>query len=133
MLQHVLDPNRINGYHAHIYYAPDTRVTAAELREAVGARFPCRVGRWHDEAVGPHPISMYQIAFEASEFSRIVPFLMLNRNGLSILVHPMSGDAYLDHSRYALWLGEQQDLRFDVLKRFIEQEARSAANPAPVG
>jgi len=132
MPQTVLEPSLITGYHAHIYYDRETRITAAALREEVGARFPCRVGRWHDEAVGPHPISMYQIAFESSEFPRIVPFLMLNRNELSILVHPMTGDAYLDHNRYALWLGAQQDLRLDVLKRFIAAEAR-AASLAPVG
>lgn len=116
------DPDRITDYHAHIYYAPETRGTAADLREALGARFVARLGRWHDEPVGPHPISMYQVAFEATEFPRIVPFLMLNRAGLSILVHPMSGDAYLDHTRFALWLGEQQDLRLDVLKRLVEEQ-----------
>ena len=121
MPQDFVEPNAITGYHAHIYYAPDTRATAADLREALGARFTARLGRWHDEPVGPHPISMYQVAFEAAEFPRIVPFLMLNRAGLSILVHPMSGNAYLDHTRYALWLGEQQDLRLDVLRRLSEE------------
>jgi DOPA 4,5-dioxygenase len=134
MPQDIREPSAITGYHAHIYYAPETRGTAAALRDELGERFPCRVGRWHDEAVGPHPISMYQVAFEASVFARIVPFLMLNRRGLSILVHPLSGDAYDDHTRYALWLGEQQDLRLDVLKRFVAEEAaRRQATPVPAG
>ena len=120
MQQDFADSARIEGYHAHIYYAPATRELAARVREGIGARFAARLGSWHDEAVGPHPISMYQVAFEAAEFPRIVPWLMLNRDGLSILVHPLSGDAYLDHARFALWLGTPVPLRLDVLKRLIE-------------
>jgi len=117
------EPETITGYHAHVYYAPETRETAARLREGLGARFAARLGRWHDEPVGPHPVSMYQVAFETAEFPRIVPFLMLNRAGLSVLVHPLSGDAYLDHTRYALWLGEPQELLVEVLKRIRAEPA----------
>src|SRR5215469_6106030 len=55
----------IKDYHAHIYYDPATsRDRAARLRERVGAEFPqAKLGRWHDELVGPHPQSMYQVAF----------------------------------------------------------------------
>ena len=112
----------IAGYHAHIYYAPETRAAAARLREGMGARFTAVLGRWHDKAVGPHPISMYQVAFAAAEFPRIVPWLMLNRDGLSILIHPLSGDGNLDHSRYALWLGEPVPLRLEVLRRLTEEQ-----------
>lgn len=121
MDQEFADSSSIKGYHAHIYYAPETRAIAARIREGIGARFAATLGRWHDEAVGPHPISMYQVAFDAAEFPRLVPWLMLNREGLSILVHPLSGDGYLDHARYALWLGTPVPLRLDVLKRLIEQ------------
>jgi DOPA 4,5-dioxygenase len=115
------DHAAITGYHAHIYYAPATRATAARVRDGIGQRFAARLGSWHDEAVGPHPISMYQVAFAADEFPRLVPWLMLNREGLSILVHPLSGDAYLDHARYAMWLGAPVELRLEVLKRLIEK------------
>jgi aromatic ring-cleaving dioxygenase len=115
------DSTAIKGYHAHIYYAPHSRETAARVREGIGERFRARLGNWHDEAVGPHPISMYQVAFDAAEFPHIVPWLMLNREGLSILVHPLSGDAYLDHARFAIWLGQPVELRLDVLKQLIEK------------
>ena len=116
------DSAAITGYHAHIYYSPKTRETAARVRGGIGARFDAVLGRWHDEAVGPHPISMYQVAFAVAEFPRIVPWLMLNREGLDILVHPLSGDAYLDHARFALWLGTPVALRLDVLKRLIAED-----------
>jgi aromatic ring-cleaving dioxygenase len=119
MEQAFADAAKIEGYHAHIYYAPHTRALASRIRDGIGARFPAQLGRWHDEAVGPHPISMYQVAFAAAEFPRLVPWLMLNRGELSILVHPLSGDAYLDHAEFALWLGTPVPLRLDVLRRLM--------------
>jgi aromatic ring-cleaving dioxygenase len=116
-----IDPTRISGYHAHIYYDPAaTKDVAARLREEIGQRFTGRVGNWHDEPVGPHPISMYQIAFPVEEFPRLVPWLMLNRGGLDVLVHPETGDAYDDHTIHALWLGTPLPLRLHVLRR-VEQ------------
>jgi aromatic ring-cleaving dioxygenase len=112
------DPGRIRGYHAHIYYdAATTKDVAARLREAIGAGFAVRVGNWHDEPVGPHPVSMYQIAFPVEEFPRLVPWLMLNRHGLDVLVHPETDDAYEDHTVNAMWLGTPQPLRLEVLRR----------------
>lgn len=108
-------PARIEGYHAHIYYDPQNRDIAERLRNVVGERFAVVLGRWHDEPVGPHPISMYQIAFATEEFARLVPFLMLNRDGLRILVHPETGNAYRDHAINALWLGEPVKLKLDML------------------
>ena len=111
------DPSRINGYHAHVYYAPETRATAERLRTAIGDRFQARLGSWHDEPVGPHPIAMYQVAFAGEEFSELVPWLMLNREGLNILVHPLTGDSVADHTRFAAWLGTPVPLRIGVLRR----------------
>lgn len=115
------DSASIRGYHAHIYYSPETRERAARVRDGLAERFRATLGRWHDEPVGPHPISMYQVAFAAEEFPLLVPWLMLNREELSVLVHPLSGDAYLDHARYAAWLGTPVPLRLDVLRRLIAE------------
>jgi aromatic ring-cleaving dioxygenase len=60
---------------------------------------------------------MYQVAFVSSEFPRLVPWLMLNRDGLDVLVHPQSGDSVADHTRFAMWLGQPLPLRLDVLRR----------------
>ena len=118
MTDDFVDPEKtIQGYHAHIYYDPGTRHVAERLRDEIGIRFRVQLGRWHDEPVGPHPTSMYQVAFEAAEFSRLVPWLMLNRSGLDVLVHPQSGDAYEDHALHALWLGTKLPLRLDGLRR----------------
>jgi DOPA 4,5-dioxygenase len=89
---------------------------AALLREWVETRFPtARMGRWHDVKVGPHPQAMYQIAFETALFPTLVPFLMLNRQGLTILVHPESGRPRDDHLINALWLGAVLELNGAIL------------------
>ena len=110
----------IKGYHAHIYYDPATRAAAAQVREGL-SQFNVELGRWHDEPVGPHLKSMYQAAFSAEEFGRVVPWLMLNREGLDVLVHPRTGgDATGDHLDRSLWLGKKLELNMDVLLRARE-------------
>ncbi|MBV8774564.1 MAG: DOPA 4,5-dioxygenase family protein [Deltaproteobacteria bacterium] len=110
------DAAKIRGYHAHIYYDHTSRESAGRLREAIERSFEVVMGRWRDEPVGPHPQSMYQVKFEPAEFARIVPWLMLNRSGLAILVHPETDNAYLDHAENALWLGQKLNLRLETLR-----------------
>jgi aromatic ring-cleaving dioxygenase len=112
------DPGIIQHYHAHVYYDPDsTRDRAARLRERVAAAFPeATLGRWHDELVGPHLRSMYQIAFPRELFASLLPWLMLNRDGLTILLHPGTSNDYADHTQHAAWLGDVLPLRLDVLE-----------------
>ena len=117
MAEAFTDAGIIDGYHAHLYYAPETRPFAARLRAAIGKSFPqARIGNWHDEPVGPHPAAMYQVAFAVEDFPRLVPWLMLNREGLDVLVHPLTDDSVADHTRFALWLGAPLPLRIEVLR-----------------
>ena len=106
----------ITGYHAHVYYDADSKPAAAALREAIEARFPVRLGRWHDRPVGPHPQWSYQIAFGPELFAALVPWLALNRGGLTIFLHPETGEALPDHRDHALWLGEKAELNLEALK-----------------
>ena len=106
----------ITGYHAHVYYDAAGKEAAARLREAVERRFePLRMGRWHDNPIGPHPTGSYQIAFAPALFAEIVPWLALNRAGLTIFLHPETGDVVPDHRDYAIWMGEQQTLDLSAL------------------
>jgi DOPA 4,5-dioxygenase len=50
---------------------------------------------------------------------------MLNRDGLSILLHPGTGDAYADHIDHAVWLGSVLPLRVDVLRKSRETPSQS--------
>lgn len=108
---------KITGFHAHVYYNTSSRDAAARVREGLGSRFNVRLGSWHDKPVGPHPRSMYQVVFSPELFDKVVPWLMLNREGLDILVHPETGDNVIDHLDHALWLGKKLKLNIDSFKR----------------
>lgn len=110
------DTIAIASFHAHVYYDTETRDVAARVREELGARFQVQLGRWRDEPVGPHPKSMYQVAFSPNQFAEVIPWLMLHREGLDVLVHPNTGDAVADHTLHSLWLGEKLQLNVEVLK-----------------
>jgi DOPA 4,5-dioxygenase len=117
-------PDRVpvNGYHAHVYYDAATRPLAERLAETIGSRFSVEFGGFRDGPVGPHPIANLQIIFTTAEFPKIVPWLMLNRGGLDILVHPLTDDSVDDHSRHALWLGSPVPLKLETLRRNYRPE-----------
>ncbi|HAA90979.1 MAG TPA: 4,5-dioxygenase [Rhodospirillaceae bacterium] len=107
--------DKIKGWHAHIYFDNDEDrdkaksfmdLATAELTEAT-------VGDWRDEGRGPHTVANFMIEFMCDQFPTVVPWLSLNREGLSVLVHPMTGDAPNDHSTYAMWMGDPLEVRLD--------------------
>jgi DOPA 4,5-dioxygenase len=107
----------VSGYHAHIYYEPETRPEGERLRLEMERLFPGgRYGRWHDRPVGPHPSAMFQVAFGADLFASVVPWLMLNHGSLTIFLHPETGDDLVDHERHAMWIGASQTLKLDQFR-----------------
>jgi DOPA 4,5-dioxygenase len=110
-----VDPGRITDYHIHVYYDPESRERAALLRERVEARFAVKMGRWRDEPVGPHVQPMYLFSFAPEQFAAVVPFVMLNRQGLTVLLHPDSGRPRDDHTINAVWMGEVLPVKMDIL------------------
>ena len=106
----------ISGYHAHVYYSADTRKIAAGLRDTIISRFAVEPGAFSDEPRGPHPISQFNVIFRTEEFQNIVPWLMLNHEGLDVLIHPLTDSSYDDHSKNALWIGTPVPMRLDVLR-----------------
>ena len=107
----------IEAWHAHVYYDPsETKGDATTLRENIVEAFPeTRMGSWHDEAVGPHLVAMYQVAFLPDQFDRFVQWLAVNREGLSVLVHPHTDNAWNDHMIFGFWLGDKLPLNEDRL------------------
>jgi aromatic ring-cleaving dioxygenase len=113
--------DEIASYHAHIYFdGSEQRAIAEWIRQRVAERFSVQLGRWHDRLVGPHHMPMYQIAFDVAVFPQLVPWLMINRKGLSVLVHPNTDSPYDDHLLHALWLGKELALNGDVLPRKLK-------------
>ena len=106
----------VRGYHAHVYYSADTRKIAEGLRHTIISTFIVEPGAFSDEPRGPHPVSQFNVIFQTEEFQKIVPWLMLNREGLDVLIHPLTESSYDDHSKNALWMGTPVPMRLDILR-----------------
>ena len=109
------DAHPILGYHAHVYFDPDTADAAAAIRREVAAAFDVGLGNWNDRLVGPHPCWSYEISFRPDQLGAIVPWLLRRRRGLTIFLHPLTGDDLRDHTRYAMWIGASRALHLDGL------------------
>lgn len=107
----------ITGYHAHIYFDEANEEEARLVRAAISEKFETKLGRWHHRPVGPHPSWMFQVAFKPSVFADLIPWLALNRRGLTVFIHPETGDAIADHTDHALWMGEILKLDINVLRK----------------
>jgi aromatic ring-cleaving dioxygenase len=116
------NPVKIDGYHAHVYYNANTRALAERLRERIAATHGVEVRALSDDPIGPHPVPQFRFTFTTAQFDRIVPWLMFNREGLDVLVHPLTDNSHDDHSRYAVWLGAPVALRLDTLRRRYSAE-----------
>ena len=95
----------IAGYHAHIYFDADTVEQAEQLAQNASQLFELEVGRFHRKPVGPHPMWSCQLAFTPEHFGEVIPWLALNRDGLTLFIHPDTNDFIKDHTDHAIWMG----------------------------
>ena len=101
-------------YHAHIYFSPDERSAAEELRSLFradpGILF---VGQTTNGQAGPHPIPQYEVHFRRDVLAEVQA--MIRASGLRALVHPLTDDDLADHTNLGEWFGEPLDLDLTTL------------------
>ena len=107
----------ITDYHAHVYFDAASREDARRLCDAASRMFRLVVGRMHDTPVGPHPRGSCQLAFGPEVFGEVIPWLMVNRNGLTIFAHAHTGDQLKDHTDHVLWLGPSETINLAALSK----------------
>ena len=107
----------IRGFHAHVYFGPDTLDQARTLCEAAAKQFPMiKPGRVHEKPIGPHPDWSCQLAFKPALFGELIPWLAMRRAGLVVFIHPISDNDLVDHRDRAIWMGAVRPLNLDVLR-----------------
>jgi len=104
-------------YHVHVYFDETTTEQARELCQQAATLFGVAMGRMHQKLVGPHPHWSCQLAFDSTQFDRLIPWLDEHRGALNILVHPTTGYHLADHTTHASWLGEPARLDLSIFER----------------
>jgi DOPA 4,5-dioxygenase len=107
----------IRGFHAHVYFEASTRRTAARIHDELAQHLGVNVGALHERPVGPHAKAMFQVTITPEQFATVVPWLMVNRSGLSVFVHPTTDDTVADHDTSSLWMGESLPIDVELLRR----------------
>ncbi|MBR9868501.1 MAG: DOPA 4,5-dioxygenase family protein [Oceanospirillales bacterium] len=105
--------SEISAYHAHVYFDADSLDQAVELCEQASYTLAVAMGRVHQKPVGPHTEWSCQLSFDAESIGKVLPWLILNRNGLTVFIHPVTGNDLDDHTKYTMWLGESKPLNIE--------------------
>ncbi|KAH8694318.1 DOPA-like domain-containing protein, partial [Talaromyces proteolyticus] len=93
-----LDNSRRGGFDVHIYYMQNNAGQtnfARELHERIHREFPeLRIyplwdKYYNNKPVSPHPVVMFEVnILSPTELGAFVPWLVINRGLLSVLIHP---------------------------------------------
>jgi len=102
--------DNVEGYHAHVYFDAVTREQAQQVCQTATDIFGIEMGHMHQKPVGPHPCWSCQLSFSAQQFAAVVTWLAMHRDGLTVFIHPLSGDDLRDHRDFAMWLGKVEPL-----------------------
>ena len=106
----------IKGFHAHVYYDQNNIEEAQKICEGARDKFEIPMGRMHEKNVGPHPRWSCQLSISCENFGEVIPWLALNRKGLTLFIHPETGDDLKDHTDFAIWMGELLELNLSIFQ-----------------
>ncbi|ATH07441.1 4,5-dioxygenase [Halobacteriovorax marinus] len=107
----------VKEYHAHLYYSEENLEVAKQVVEKAREFGLFSIGRIHERLVGPHPMWSCQLLFKNDELPKAMPWILENREGLIIFMHPDTGNDLEDHTDHAIWIGGKVDLNLEVFKR----------------
>ncbi|MEZ5650283.1 MAG: DOPA 4,5-dioxygenase family protein [Burkholderiaceae bacterium] len=108
-------PFTIQSWHAHVYFDADQVERATRVCERAGRQLPVSVGRVHVRPVGPHPRGSCQLEFAPDGVREVVDWLTCHRDGLTVFMHPNTGDPVPDHRDRAIWFGASERLDLAAL------------------
>lgn len=107
---------KFKKYHFHIYFEPLELDKVQDLIERLKELENISIGRVWNKPVGPHPVGSCQITVLPEKMHEVFTCFLEYRNGLSIFVHPVSGDDWIDHTKYVMWIGDSYRLNLEFFK-----------------
>lgn len=101
-------------YHFHLYFDQSQIALATEIANKLKDQFGLKIGRVWDRPVGPHPVNSCQITVPRGRFEEVMLWLMENRQGLDVFIHPDGEDDLASHRDHAIWLGQSYQLKLEI-------------------
>lgn len=111
-----MNTTAITHWHAHVYFDEHNVEQATKLCENAASALSVEQGRVHRKPIGPHPQWSCQLAFDPVHLADVVTWLTLNRAGLTVFVHPNTGNDLVDHRDRAVWLGDSDTLNLGIFE-----------------
>ena len=105
---------KVAHYHIHVYFDANTVEQATQLCIATRGQFNIPMGRVHEKNVGPHPCWSCQLTLPSELLGSAIEYLNFKRQGLTVFIHPETGNDLVDHTEYLIWLGESKTLKIDL-------------------
>ena len=107
-------PVTITHWHAHVYYDASSLDLAEQVCQQAVAALPIEQGRMHRKPVGPHPLWSCQLSFAPADLGTVLTWLSLHHQGLTVFVHPNTGNDLVDHRDRAIWVGDSVRLNLGM-------------------
>lgn len=96
----------IEGFEAYLYFSSDQKEVGLGVKNNINKLgFNLLMAKESEKADDVHPAGYVRLDFDLDEFGIIVPWLMLNRQKLSVLVVPKTKNRRADFKKHSLWLG----------------------------
>lgn len=124
---------QVDAYHVHIYFEKGaaSEIDALRTAKAIDELFPGAVEDLHRVGrVGPHTELNIGVTITAESFGKVVSWLQVNNPGLSILIHPRTGDEWNDHINCSMWLGKPVPYNMAFFEPFRPQAPKGPSGPS---
>ncbi len=109
----------MKDFHLHVYFSANQQARAEVVRQNLINALPGLTYRGNliGQPIGPHPLPMFELHIPADDLEAALPIVEKLRQDLSVLIHPVLNDHLSAHTVAARWLGRQQLLDLDFLRR----------------
>lgn len=109
---------------------PETGPFRSRLTEVIKPVPELRIYTFWDKPIGPHPVAMFEVnLFTPAQFGAFIPWLVIQRGPLSVLIHPNSApdEDERNHTQRAVWMGDRIPLDLRIFKLMKEREKQQEA------